>query len=161
MVLWKSCEQPWTWILKTSLQWLLDFCFGHYDFAIQCFNRLLTTTWGCCLEGWNRDQGFNFASCLWNMTLYNKFKNFKWKSRCFPLPIIWNPFFKHITWYKLFIVVEVRVACALYKIAQGCNMLICNEMFVVGQWIISLVIWKIIITNHLFFQEIHCLAIWK
>jgi hypothetical protein len=39
---------------------------------------------------------------------------------------------KKDTKYKLFILVEVQVVSALYKLVQGCNLLICNELFVVG-----------------------------
>ncbi len=33
---------------------------------------------------------------------------------------------------KLFIPMEVCITCALYNLAQGCNLLIYNELFVVG-----------------------------
>ncbi len=38
---------------------------------------------------------------------------------------------------KLFILVQVQVACALCKIAQVCNLLVCNELFIVGWSIVS------------------------
>ncbi len=37
MVLWKSCEQPWTWILETILQWLLNFLFWSLWFCNTMF----------------------------------------------------------------------------------------------------------------------------
>jgi hypothetical protein len=42
--------------------------------------------------------------------------------------------------YKLVIHVEVHVVCALYKLAQGCYLLVCSERFDVGQSIMYLVI---------------------
>ncbi len=40
---------------------------------------------------------------------------------------------------KLSILVQVQVACALYKIAQVCNLLVCDELFIVDWWIVSFV----------------------
>jgi hypothetical protein len=39
---------------------------------------------------------------------------------------------KQDTCNKLFIPMEVCITCALYNIAQGCNLWICNELFAVG-----------------------------
>jgi hypothetical protein len=42
--------------------------------------------------------------------------------------------------YKLAIHVEVHVVCALYKLAQVCYLLVCSELFDVGQSTMYLVI---------------------
>jgi len=68
----------------------------QYNVLIDCLQQLEVVS----LKGWNQDQGFNFPTCLWNMMLHIRFKTFKWKSRCFPLPII--PFFQ--TYYMIQIV---------------------------------------------------------
>jgi hypothetical protein len=49
---------------------------------------------------------------------------------------------------------KVRVACAFYKLAQGCNFLICNELFDVGQSTISLVLRKVITTSNVVFKNL-------
>jgi hypothetical protein len=38
------------------------------------------------------------------------------------------------------ILVELDVACAIYKLAQGINLLICNKFFVVGRFVVFLII---------------------
>jgi hypothetical protein len=47
---------------------------------------------------------------------------------------------------KLFIPMEVCITCALYNLAQGCNLLIYNELFVVGWLIVSLVFKEVMLT---------------
>jgi hypothetical protein len=34
--------------------------------------------------------------------------------------------------------------CDMYKLAQGCNLLICNELFIVGRYIVFLIVGEII-----------------
>jgi hypothetical protein len=46
------------------------------------------------------------------------------------------------------------MACALYKIAQGCNLLICNELFTVGRSIVSIVLKEIIIGINIIFKKV-------
>jgi hypothetical protein len=46
------------------------------------------------------------------------------------------------------------VACAFYKLAQGCNFLNCIELFVVGQSTISLVLRKVITTFNVVFKNL-------
>jgi len=49
---------------------------------------------------------------------------------------------------------KVQVACAFYKFAQGCNPLICCELFVMGRLTISLILKKIITTFNVVFKKI-------
>ncbi len=56
-------------------------------------------------------------------------------------PLIW----KQDTCNKLFIPLEVCITFALYNIAQGCNLLICNELFVVGWLIVSLIFKEVVL----------------
>jgi hypothetical protein len=53
------------------------------------------------------------------------------------------------TKYKLFIL--VGIACAFYKLVQGCNLLICNELFVVSWSTIFLVVREVIIVINIAF----------
>ncbi len=46
------------------------------------------------------------------------------------------------------------MACALYKFFQGCNLLICNELFVVGQLTISVVLREFIIGINIVFKKV-------
>jgi hypothetical protein len=50
--------------------------------------------------------------------------------------------------------VEVQVACAFYKLAQGCNVLICKELFIVGQSTISFVLQEVITTFNVVFKNL-------
>jgi ABC-type polysaccharide/polyol phosphate transport system ATPase subunit len=38
----------------------------------------------------------------------------------------------HIYIYSLGIKVEIKMSCAIYKLAQGSNYFICNELFAIG-----------------------------
>ncbi len=51
------------------------------------------------------------------------------------------------------------MACALYKSFQGCNLLICNELFVVGRLTISVTLRKFIIGINIVFKKIFSLPI--
>jgi hypothetical protein len=46
------------------------------------------------------------------------------------------------------ILVEIYVSCVIYKLAHGCNFLICNELFTIGKSITSLVL-------HRFFDAVN------
>jgi len=46
------------------------------------------------------------------------------------------------------ILVEIYVSCVIYKLAHGCNFLICNELFTIGKSITSLVL-------HRFFDAVY------
>ncbi len=50
--------------------------------------------------------------------------------------------------------IEVRMACAFEKLAQGCNLLICSALFVVGQLIVSLVLREVIIAFNVIFKNL-------
>jgi hypothetical protein len=60
---------------------------------------------------------------------------------------------KQDTHYKMSTLTEVRMACAFDKLAQGCNLLICSALFVVGQLTISLVFREVIITFNVVFKN--------
>jgi hypothetical protein len=53
---------------------------------------------------------------------------------------------------KLSILVQVQVACALYKIAQVCNLLVYNELFTMGWSIDSFVFKEAIATINISFK---------
>jgi len=46
--------------------------------------------------------------------------------------------------YHLAIPMVVRVACTLFKLIYGTSLLICNESFVVGRSIVSLMLWEVV-----------------
>jgi hypothetical protein len=49
--------------------------------------------------------------------------------------------------------IEVQMACAFDKLAQGCNLLICNALFVVGQLIVSFVLKEVVIAFNVVFKN--------
>jgi hypothetical protein len=48
---------------------------------------------------------------------------------------------------------EVQLAYALYKTTQSCNLLICGEIFVMGQWTILLILKEVIINFNINFKK--------
>jgi hypothetical protein len=48
----------------------------------------------------------------------------------------------------------VQVVCAFYKLAQGCNLLICKELFIMGQSTISFVLQEVITTFNVIFKNL-------
>jgi hypothetical protein len=46
---------------------------------------------------------------------------------------------KHDTKYKNAILVEINVSYTIYKLAQGANVLTCNELFAIERFIVTLV----------------------
>jgi hypothetical protein len=62
--------------------------------------------------------------------------------------LIW----KQDTKYCFAILVELDVACAIYKLVQGINLLICNKFFVVGRFIVFIL--EVIITSNIVFSKI-------
>jgi hypothetical protein len=44
---------------------------------------------------------------------------------------------KHHTKYRKVIPIEIGVSCAIYKLAQGGNILTCSELFAIGRSIIA------------------------
>ncbi len=52
------------------------------------------------------------------------------------------------------ILVEVRMACAFDILAQGCNLLICSALFVVGQSIVSFFLREVIIAFNVVFKNL-------
>jgi hypothetical protein len=51
---------------------------------------------------------------------------------------------KRDTHYRLAVPIEVRVCAALYKLAQGTNILSCSEKFVIGKSTVSVVIREVV-----------------
>jgi hypothetical protein len=51
-----------------------------------------------------------------------------------------KPFFKIGQKYCLAILIEVDVACAIYKLVQGINLLVYRELFVASKFIISFIV---------------------
>jgi hypothetical protein len=47
---------------------------------------------------------------------------------------------KQDTKYKKIVPIEICVCCAMYKLAQGVNFLVCNELFAMGKSIVSLIL---------------------
>jgi hypothetical protein len=46
--------------------------------------------------------------------------------------------------YKKVIPIEIQVSCAIYKLAQGANILTCNELFAIWCFTIGLVFHEIV-----------------
>ncbi len=44
---------------------------------------------------------------------------------------------KHDTKYRKVILVEIKISCVVYKLAQGGNILACSELFTIGRSIIA------------------------
>jgi len=51
---------------------------------------------------------------------------------------------KHDTNYKCIVLVNIRVTCALYKLAHALEYLQCNEFFAIGKSTIHLVFRKFV-----------------
>jgi hypothetical protein len=63
---------------------------------------------------------------------------------------------KRDTHYRLAVPVEVRVCAALYKLAQGANILSCSEKFAIGKSTVSVVICEVVgALNNIFGDLIH------
>jgi hypothetical protein len=52
--------------------------------------------------------------------------------------------------------VEIKMSCAIYKLAQGSNYLICNKLFVVGWLTMSLMIHEVIKVINLVLETLFC-----
>jgi len=63
---------------------------------------------------------------------------------------------KQNTRYCLGIKVEIKMSCAVYKLAQGSNYLICNELFAIGKATMSLVIHEVIKVIHIVLETLFC-----
>lgn len=51
---------------------------------------------------------------------------------------------KHDTKHRKAITVEIKVSCAIYKLAQGVNIVTCSELFTIGRSIIVLVFREVV-----------------
>ncbi len=47
---------------------------------------------------------------------------------------------KQDTKYRKIVLIEIYVCCAMYKLAQGANFLVCNELFAMGKYIVSFIL---------------------
>jgi hypothetical protein len=62
---------------------------------------------------------------------------------------------KECTRYRCVVLVNIYVACSLYKLAHGYEYLQCNELFVVGKSTIHLVLWEFVhVVNDVFKNQI-------
>lgn len=53
------------------------------------------------------------------------------------------------TKHRKVVLVEIWISCVIYKVVHGVNVLICNELFIVGESIVSLVLHEFVsIVNH-------------
>jgi hypothetical protein len=56
--------------------------------------------------------------------------------------------------YQFVIPMEVCVTCAIYKLTQGVNLLICSELFVISRSIISFIVQKVITFINIGFKNL-------
>ncbi len=61
---------------------------------------------------------------------------------------------KKNTKYKNAILVEICVSCVIYKLVHGCNFLICNESFIIGKSITSLVLHEFVDAVNVVFKKL-------
>lgn len=61
------------------------------------------------------------------------------------------------TKYRQSILVEILVCCVIFKLAQGANFIICNELFTIGKLIVFLVLHEFVAT---FISTYNDLIIW-
>lgn len=67
------------------------------------------------------------------------------KGTCFDIVNKFIPLIqKEIIKYIFFIPIEVHITCAIYKFSQSVNLLLCNELFVIGRYVIFFVVQKVI-----------------
>lgn len=60
---------------------------------------------------------------------------------------------KQDTKYRLTVPIEVRVACAIYKLPQGANLLIYSEMFAISNSIVSVVLREVVLAVNVVFKK--------
>jgi hypothetical protein len=56
--------------------------------------------------------------------------------------------------YCFVIPIEVHITCEIYKFSQGVNLLLCNELFVIGISTISFVVQKVITIVNIVFKNL-------
>lgn len=61
---------------------------------------------------------------------------------------------KKNTKYKNAILVEICVSCVIYKLVHACNFLICNELFIIGKSITSLVLHEFVDAINVVFKKL-------
>jgi hypothetical protein len=58
------------------------------------------------------------------------------------------------TKYIKIILVEIHVSCVIYKFAHGYNFLICNELFAIGKFTVSLVLHEFVVIMNIVFKKL-------
>jgi hypothetical protein len=61
---------------------------------------------------------------------------------------------KQGTKYKKIILVHIQVSCAIYKLAQGVNILTCSELFAIVCSIIGHVSYEVVMAINIMFQKL-------
>jgi hypothetical protein len=67
---------------------------------------------------------------------------------------LWPMLMKKNTHYQNVIPMEIQVLCAIYKLAHGVNFLICNELFVIGKSIVSLMLHEFVEVANITFKKL-------
>jgi hypothetical protein len=57
------------------------------------------------------------------------------------------------TWYRCAVPVEIRVTAALYKLAQGVNILTCSEVFAIGRSMVGRAIREVVNAVNVVFRS--------
>jgi hypothetical protein len=65
-----------------------------------------------------------------------------------------NPLIVKDTRYSLAILVEVQLACVIYKLFYSSHLLTYNELFVISKSTSGLVIWKVVKTINVVFKNL-------
>jgi hypothetical protein len=63
-------------------------------------------------------------------------------------------FLKQNTKYQKAIYLEIHLSCVIYKLAHCCNFLICNEMFTIKKFPLSLVFHEFVVTVNLVIKRL-------
>jgi hypothetical protein len=61
---------------------------------------------------------------------------------------------KQGTKYKKRILVHIQVSCAIYKLAQGVNILTCGELFAIGCSIVGHVSCEVVMVINIMFRQL-------
>ncbi len=61
---------------------------------------------------------------------------------------------KHDTKYRKVITIEIKVSCAIYKLAHGANTLTCSELFTIGRSTIAFVLQEVVRAINVVFKKL-------
>jgi hypothetical protein len=88
--------------------------------------------------GWIQDQPNGFFSFSWQSTIMKgESRIFGWaKACCLEFPREWGTWLSIKTKYWKEVPIETHVACSIYKLVQGVNLLVCSELSAIGKSII-------------------------